>query len=228
MDADSNFVESDSGIWRDRTSELLGTQKTHAQKGGPLMLTIQDLSFGYHTHELVLDRFHLELQDGELLALMGASGCGKSTLLQLIAGFLKPSSGKLQCRAQKISYAFQEPRLFPWLTVEENLKAVLPKNVSHDQISLALKEVELEGCETLYPDELSGGMKSRVSLARALLYDGDLFLLDEPFSALDRELRMALVQRLRAYLKQNGRSAILVTHQAEDAELFADRLVIME
>ena len=192
------------------------------------MLTIRDLSFAYRPNEWVLKDFQLELAPGELLALMGPSGCGKSTLLQLIAGFLTPSSGKIQSNAQKISYAFQEPRLFPWLTVEENLKAVLPKNSPSDPILHILQTVDLVGCEALYPDELSGGMKSRVSLARALLYGGDLFLLDEPFSALDQDRRATLIPRLRQEMKQCNRSAILVTHQIEDAQSFADRIVTME
>ena len=189
------------------------------------MLNIQNLSFEYQKDVKVLEHFHLELQKGELLAIMGPSGCGKSTLLQLIAGFLSPISGTIKSDAQKISYAFQEPRLFPWMTVEENLKAVLPKNADAAPIQKVLKLVDMDGASSLYPEELSGGMKSRISLARALLYGGDLFLLDEPFSALDRELYLLLTQRIRNRLKRNGVSAILVTHQEEVAELFADRIV---
>lgn len=189
------------------------------------MLTIQNLTFGYRKDSPVLKNFCLELQSGELLALMGASGCGKSTLLQLIAGFLSPTDGKMECQATKISYAFQEPRLFPWLTVEENLNAVLPKDASRSVITEALQLVELNETQQLFPDELSGGMKSRVALARALLYGGDLFLLDEPFSALDAELRHSLTVRIRDFLKERGASAILVTHQADDAKLFADRII---
>jgi ABC-type nitrate/sulfonate/bicarbonate transport system ATPase subunit len=111
------------------------------------------------------------------------------------------------------------------LTVEENLRAVLAKDASPSQITDMLAFVDLSGTENLYPDELSGGMKSRVSLARALLYGGDLFLLDEPFSALDLELCISLSQKLRQHLKAIGASAILVTHQREDAKLFADRII---
>ncbi len=189
------------------------------------MLTIRDLSFGYKKNELVLDKFNLELKDGELIALMGPSGCGKSTLLQLIANFLSPISGQIEKTSQKISYAFQEPRLFPWLTVEENLNAV----ISEASPSLAdiLEMVEMQDAQHLYPEQLSGGMKSRVSLARAIMFAGDLFLLDEPFSALDAELRLELSKRLREWLKSSNRSAILVTHQKDDARLFADRIIYM-
>ena len=189
------------------------------------MMKIQNLSFGYKKNAPVLKDLHLELQKGELLAVMGPSGCGKSTLLQLIAGFLSPTDGSIQTEANTISYAFQEPRLFPWMTVEKNLKAVAPKNEDASKIHDVLNFVELSNASNLYPDQLSGGMQSRVSLARALLYGGDLFLLDEPFSALDEELSKNLAQKLRSALKETGASAILVTHQTEVAELFADRII---
>ena len=189
------------------------------------MLKIQNLSFGYKKDTPVLKNFELELTAGELVAVMGPSGCGKSTLLQLIAGFLSPSEGGIQTDAKKISFAFQEPRLFPWMTVEDNLKAVLLKGADLSKIKDILQFVELEEADRLYPDQLSGGMQSRVSLARALLYGGELFLLDEPFSALDEALSRSLSQKLRLALKDMGASAILVTHQTEVAELFADRII---
>ena len=188
------------------------------------MLKIENLSFSYDREHPIFKDFDFEIKEGELLAVMGPSGCGKSTLLGLIAGFLKPDTGKILCDAKRISCAFQEPRLFPWLTVEENLKAVLPKDAPASKISEMLAFVDLCGTEKRYPDELSGGMKSRVSLARALLYGGDLFLLDEPFSALDQELSTALAQKLREHLKKIGASALLITHRREDALLFADRI----
>ena len=189
------------------------------------MMKIQDLSFGYKKNAPVLQNFNLDLQKGELLAIMGPSGCGKSTLLQLIAGFLSPTDGVIQTDAEKISYAFQEPRLFPWMTVKENLKAVLPKDAEASKIYDVLQFVELADAEKLYPNQLSGGMQSRAALARALLYGGDLFLMDEPFSALDEALSKELTQKLRAALQGKGASAILVTHQTEVAELFADRII---
>lgn len=189
------------------------------------MLTVQDLSFGYNRNSMVLEHLNLTLESGELLALMGPSGCGKSTLLRLIAGFLKPNEGFIQSDFEKTAFVFQEPRLFPWLTVSENLKAVLPKDASQEPIKELLELIGLRGAEALYPDELSGGMKSRVSLARGLLYGGDLMLLDEPFSALDRDLRLTLANSLRTRLKESHCTAILVTHQEEDATAFADRIV---
>ncbi len=194
------------------------------------MLNINHLSFSYGKKSVFQD-FSLQLQDGEILSIMGASGCGKSTLLQLTSGLLKPDSGSIETDSTRVSYAFQEPRLFPWLTVKENLAAVLPKSDTPTEqtqkILSALQTVELEDCANLYPDALSGGMKSRISLARALVYGGDLFLLDEPFAALDEALRLRLGERLRQEIKARGASAILVTHQPEDAERIADRIITL-
>lgn len=191
------------------------------------MLEFQNVTFSYGKKKILSDlSFHLE--KGEILAIMGESGCGKSTVLNLIAGLRKPQDGSIVCRTDRISYAFQEPRLFPWLTVAENLRAVLLSTENADAvIQNALRAVELEDAASLLPDQLSGGMKSRVSLARALAYNGDLFLLDEPFAALNEDLRLRLTQKLKLYFKENGISAILVTHQTSDAESLADRVIQM-
>lgn len=189
------------------------------------MLNVQNLSFSYEKKE-VLRNLSFSLEDGEILAVMGPSGCGKSTLLHLIAGLHHGYGGTIETDAKRIAYAFQEPRLFPWLTVEENLRAVIANRaISKEEILAVLSKVELKEAANLYPSELSGGMKSRVSLARALLYDGDLYLLDEPFAALDDELRDALSLRLRTKIKDRSASAILVTHQRSDAEALADRIL---
>ena len=189
------------------------------------MLELHDVCFDYDQKK-ILDHLSISIGKGELVALMGDSGIGKSTLLNLIAGLRKPLHGVIKCDAQKITYAFQEPRLFPWLTVLENILLVLQKDEKALQKAKeALAFVSLEDCEALYPDELSGGMKSRVSLARALAHEGDLYLLDEPFSALDDSLRTRLATDLRQRFKTRGASAILVTHLQSEAELFADRII---
>ena len=191
------------------------------------MLKVKNLSFCYG-EKTVLTDLSLTLSRGEILALMGPSGCGKSTLLNLIAGLRRPTGGTIECNADKIAYVFQEPRLFPWLTVAENVRAVLPKGTAEDVIVEALESVQLSDAAELYPDALSGGMKSRVALARALAYGGDLLLLDEPFAALGEAQRSDLATRLRASCKARGLSVILVTHQQSDAALLADRTLLLK
>lgn len=189
------------------------------------MLHLLNVSFSYGKKSVIED-LSLSLARGEILAVMGESGCGKSTLLNLIAGLRKPNDGIIENNAASISYVFQEPRLFPWLTVEQNLRAVMPTQEHADEkIAQALKTVGLSDSAKLYPSELSGGMKIRASLARALVFGGDLFLLDEPFSALNEELRAELATAMRQELKARNASAVLITHQRADAELMADRIV---
>lgn len=190
-----------------------------------MILQIQKLSFSYKKKP-VLHEMDLTLQKGEILGIMGPSGCGKSTLLHLIAGLRKPTGGKIENNSARISYVFQEPRLFPWLTVEENIRIVLKKEEQNDRfLQQILQAVGLSEAAKQYPHQLSGGMKSRVSLARALAYGGDLFLLDEPFAALDEALRDELSATLRKELKSRGASAILVTHQFSDMQRTCDRAV---
>lgn len=193
------------------------------------MLKLTQVGFSYSSDKNVISGLDLELGAGELLAVMGASGCGKSTLLNLIAGILRPSEGRLENRFQKTAYVFQEPGLFPWLTAEQNVRAVLPHKTDKTQASAiasgALEMVELTGDAGRYPDELSGGMKSRVALARAIAYGGDLLLLDEPFAALNGDLKKRILPRLKDRLKDTGAAAILVTHQYEDATAFADHII---
>ena len=192
------------------------------------MLKITNLSFSF-AKNTVFDNFSMQLDDGEILAVMGASGCGKTTLLGLVSGILKPQKGEIENTAQKIAYVFQESRLFPWLTVKENLLAVIDEKDENalQTVTECLSLVELGDAIDKYPKELSGGMKSRVSLARALAYGGDLFLFDEPFAALDEDLRSKLATQIKDYLHQRGASAILVTHNKEDAEQIADRILTL-
>lgn len=191
------------------------------------MIRFDQVSFSYGDKE-VLRELSFCLETGELLAVMGESGCGKTTLLHLAAGLQGPQTGEIRSDHARVSIAFQEPRLFPWLTVRENLLSALPQSerrAGEERLSALLAEMGLSDVEGLYPRELSGGMKSRVSLARALLYGGDLLLLDEPFSALDEEMRQELATRLRRELKKEGKTAILVTHLRAEAEAFADRVL---
>lgn len=192
------------------------------------MLKITDLSFSFDKKK-ILEDFSLELKKGEILAIMGPSGYGKTTLLRLVAGLLKPQKGEIENAFEKTAYAFQEPRLFPWLTVKENLLAVMGDKDENakETVLECLELVELSDALDKYPSELSGGMKSRASLARALAFGGDLFLFDEPFAALDEDLRHSLAEKIKEYIQTRGASAILVTHNKEDAENIADRILIL-
>ena len=189
------------------------------------MLTFDHVFFSFEEKKILHD-FSLNIEKGEIVALMGESGIGKSTLLNLAAGLLHPQKGSVNNLSTRISYAFQEPRLFPWMTALENVNAVLSgKKATLPAAQQALDFVCLGNDAQLYPHELSGGMKTRVSIARAIAYDGDLYLLDEPFSALDAELRDKILLSLRNYLKEKGATALFVTHSAEEAARFADRVV---
>lgn len=190
------------------------------------MLKITDITFAFDK-KIIFNDFSMELNKGEILAVMGPSGCGKTTLLGLAAGLLKPQKGEIFNSFEKVAYVFQEPRLFPWLTVKENLLAVIDKKdeTAEKTVTECLALVGLTDSLNKYPSELSGGMKSRVSLARALAYGGDLFLFDEPFAALDKELRHALSAKIKNYLHKRGASAIFVTHNREDAKHIADRII---
>lgn len=192
------------------------------------MLKITDLSFSFDKKK-ILEDFSLELKKGEIIAVMGPSGHGKTTLLRLVAGLLKPQKGEIENTFEKTAYAFQEPRLFPWLTVKENLLAVMGDKDENakETVLECLELVGLSDALDKYPSELSGGMKSRASLARALAFGGDLFLFDEPFAALDEDLRHSLAEKIREYIQTRGASAILVTHNKEDAENIADRILIL-
>ncbi len=179
------------------------------------MLEFSDLSFSYGKKQVVS---HLSFRFPEkgIVALSGPSGCGKTTLFRLIAGLEKPSGGKVLTDAEKISVVFQEPRLLPFFSVEKNVELVLKDDPAREEKTLkALSDAELSDARDILPGALSGGMKQRAALARALAFDGDLFLLDEPFSALDDALKARLFPRIKALAE--GRLVLLVTHDKEDA-----------
>lgn len=180
------------------------------------MLTIRDLSFAYGEKQVIQGLSHT-FPDKGVFALMGPSGCGKTTLLRLLSGLEKPQGGTMDLPTD-LAVAFQEPRLLPWLNCEENLKLVLLKNDNAPQIiDKWLQAFELKEVARQYPSELSGGMRQRLSLARALCVKSDLLLLDEPFSALDRELKERLAPILREAIRD--KLTLMVTHDAADAAL---------
>ncbi len=187
------------------------------------MLTISNISKSYGDNK-VLNNLTLSVSSPGVTAIMGASGIGKTTLLNVIAGLEKADSGEILCLFNKISYKFQEPRLLEWLTAKENIECVISKS-SDKNADYWLEKFNLGDSAEKHPGELSGGMQQRVALARALAYEGDLLLLDEPFSAVDADTKKILIEAIKEYAQSNA--VILVTHEVSEAhELNADIITI--
>ncbi|BDE06556.1 aliphatic sulfonates import ATP-binding protein SsuB [Vulcanimicrobium alpinum] len=180
-------------------------------------------AFGAH---LVLDDLDLDVACGERLAILGASGCGKSTLLRCIAGLERPDAGTIVTSGE-IGVVFQEPRLFPWLDVACNVGFGARDAHERARVADVLGLVGLANAAKRLPKELSGGMAQRAALARALVRDPSLLLLDEPFAALDALRRIELRTAVREILEFTRASAILVTHDVEDALALADRVIVL-
>ncbi len=185
----------------------------------------------------VLDDVSMEVAEGEFVCLLGPSGCGKSTMLNVIAGFLSPTHGEVRIDGEAVSgpdrrrvFVFQERGVFPWLTVEGNIgfglsdlsEAERSKRIGH-YVDL----VGLKGFEKAYPRELSGGMKQRVEVARALAVNPDMLFLDEPFGALDSITRMIMRGELLRIWEAERKTIIFVTHDIDEAVQLSDRVIVM-
>ncbi len=209
------------------------------------LLEVHGIRQSYHKDSnadlVVLDGVDLALRPGEIVGLLGRSGSGKSTLLRIIAGLLAPTAGEVIWRGQAlrgpaagVAMVFQSFALFPWLTVQENVELGLeaqgvPRQERGDRAEAAIDLIGLGGYESAYPKELSGGMRQRVGLARALVVHPDLLLMDEPFSALDvltaETLRTDLID-LWSEGKLPVKSVLMVTHNIEEAVLMCDRILV--
>ena len=178
------------------------------------MLNLTDICHSF-SGTPVLDRFDLTLKPGQRLALMGPSGAGKTTLLRIAAGLLQAEAGRVENTFSKTAVLFQEPRLLPWRTAAENVNLVLSDGPSTMGTACGiLQRLGLGEAVDKYPRELSGGMQQRVALARALAYHGDLLLLDEPFKAMDEELRQYVI----AQVAQTEAAILLVTNEESEAK----------
>ncbi|MDO4352722.1 MAG: ABC transporter ATP-binding protein [Clostridia bacterium] len=189
--------------------------------------------------EPALSDINLEIEDGEFICIVGPSGCGKSTLLNLIAGLETPTSGSIILDDKEVKgpgadrvVMFQEPALYPWLNVIDNVKfgmklAGVPKSEQEKRAEKYLKMVHLWDFREYAVHELSGGMKQRTALARALTMDSRIMLMDEPFSALDKQTINKLRAELEAIWEETRRTIIYVTHSVEEALYFADRIIIL-
>ncbi len=185
------------------------------------MLELKNVSLSYGDLRVLRD-VSLRLDPGERIAVMGPSGCGKTSLLRVIAGLQSPDSGTVKLAARRLSFVFQEPRLLPWLTAEENVRLVLPDAHQGEDAAAWLSRFGLGDAADKLPAELSGGMQQLVSLARALVCTPDFLLLDEPFKALDAAAKQNAIATV-----SDGTDAaiILVTHDACEAEALGCRIM---
>ncbi|HEU5319858.1 MAG TPA: ABC transporter ATP-binding protein [Methylomirabilota bacterium] len=188
---------------------------------------------------LALDGVDLALAEGEFLTIVGPSGCGKSTLLNLVVGLVRPSAGRILFRGRpvagitpEIGYVTQRDNLLPWRTLAENVEIALevrgvPRAERRRRAGALIERVGLQGFEDHYPHELSGGMRQRASIARTLIYDPALILMDEPFGPLDAQTRLVLQQQLLTLWSATGKTIVFITHDLVEAIALADRVVVM-
>lgn len=207
------------------------------------LIRINGLTKQYHTRTgdvtVALDKVHLDIVDGEFIALVGPSGCGKTTLLKILAGLEGRFGGEARLGdkaiikpAPEVGVVFQEPTLLPWRTILQNI--LLPVELmrldrkTYTERALGLMEmIGLKGFENKYPRELSGGMRQRAGICRALVRDPKVLLMDEPFGALDAMTREFLNTELQRIWLQSGKTVIFVTHSIPEAVFLADRVVVM-
>ncbi len=178
----------------------------------------------------VLHDLSLEIRRGEFVAVVGPSGCGKTTLLNLLSGYDRPTSGRID-GSGTVRMVYQQSGLFPWKTAEENVLLGLRHVRDHAERRRQLRQmlvlIGLEGFGGHYPHQLSGGMQQRVELARALIGESDLLLMDEPFSSLDYITRLKMRGELARLLEERPRTVVLVTHDIEEAAQLADRVLVL-
>ncbi|MCK1713296.1 MULTISPECIES: ABC transporter ATP-binding protein [unclassified Bradyrhizobium] len=205
-----------------------------------LAASLRGVTKAYDTGVMALGPLDLAVRKGEFISLLGPSGCGKSTALRIIAGLTAPSSGTVRVSRHEgevqpghgIGFVFQEPTLMPWTSARENVRlplklAGVPKAEARARADEALASVGLADFADAFPRELSGGMKMRVSLARALVTDPDILLMDEPFAALDEITRFRLNNELLALWRRLGKTIIFVTHSVFESVYLSQRVVVM-
>ncbi|GAA0235001.1 ABC transporter ATP-binding protein SaoA [Metaclostridioides mangenotii] len=190
-------------------------------------------------HVEVLDDISLEVDQGEFICLLGPSGCGKTTLLTIIGGFQKPESGEILVNGNKVTkpgidraFIFQNYALFPWKSVRDNVlypmkQQKIPKEEREKKLEELIEMSDLKGKESMYPHQLSGGMKQRVAVIRALACNPEVLLMDEPLGAVDLKMRQNLQEELEKIWSANRITAVMVTHDVDEAVYMSDRVVIM-
>jgi len=188
---------------------------------------------------LAIEDFSLRVAEREFVAILGPSGCGKSTLLNMVAGFDRPTRGIVKVNGEEVvdpsprrGVVFQEPALFPWFSVMENVlfgpkTQRRPNDEYRRHAAQILEQVGLRGFETNYPAELSGGMRQRVGIARVLIMQPQVLLMDEPFGSLDAQTRMVMQELLLRVWERHHQTVLFITHDIEEALLLADRVCVM-
>src|SRR5215472_11918536 len=202
----------------------------------PIKIAVRDIELHFGSIPVLTD-VNLDVREGELVCLVGPSGCGKSTLLNIVGGFLQPTGGQILIDGEPVSgpdprriFVFQERGVFPWLNVEANIGFGLRRLPAAERARTVARYVQLvglRGFERAYPDELSGGMKQRVEVARALAVRPDVLYLDEPFGALDWITRIQMRAEILRILRVEKKTILFVTHDIEEAVQLADRVVVM-
>lgn len=191
------------------------------------MLSVEQVSRTFNHKQAGLIDVSFSVEEGEIIGILGTSGCGKSTLLRVLSGLDKEYTGKFSLEKEDVGMMFQEPRLMPWLTVEQNVAFGLKgdqKAIVHE----LLDTVGLSGFEKHYPKDLSGGMSQRSAIARALVTEPEVLLLDEPFSAVDAFTKMQLQELLLSIWKKKNTTMLLVTHDIDEALYLCDRILILK
>ena len=196
------------------------------------MIQFTHVSKSYHDLN-VLERLSFTVRRGETVGILGPSGSGKTTILRLIAGLTEPTTGKITVEGTQLAYVFQEPRLLPWRTVLDNVRAALrakglPSQTARLVAREWLKHVGLADFEHYYPAQLSGGMQQRTALARAFATEPDILLLDEPFSSLDVNRKVALLTILQNMIRDTNVTVVYVTHDFTELIRMADRIFSLD
>ncbi|PKP38864.1 MAG: ABC transporter ATP-binding protein [Bacteroidetes bacterium HGW-Bacteroidetes-15] len=176
--------------------------------------------------------FDIHFPEATITCILGPSGCGKTTLLNIISNTISPESGEFKGFDKKvISYIFQDPRLLPWKTVEDNIGFVLNRSIALEDrrqiVNRFIRLVELNGFEKYYPAQLSGGMRQRVSIARAFAYPSDVILMDEPLKGLDVKLKLNLIRAFSRIWQTDKRTVIFVTHDVDEALLLGNEIIVL-
>jgi NitT/TauT family transport system ATP-binding protein len=206
-----------------------------AASDAPVAIRIRNVSQTYHDgHSAIqaLDQVSLDVAQREFVCLLGASGCGKSTLLNLVVGLYHTTSGSIEVGGRRVALMFQEPALFPWLTVQKNVEMGMrfrgvPGAERRAKARDLLRLVHLQDFGERRPHELSGGMRQRVAIARALAQEADVLLMDEPFGALDAMTRDVLHDELEAIWSRTALTVLFVTHNVREAVRLGDRVVLL-